>query len=50
MDHIFRTKAIEAKRLVYGVVEGSGDLVRFTGCWQRVEILGLKVCCLKFFF
>lgn len=35
-------RELDGKRSVYGVVEVLNDLSRFTGCWQRVEILGVK--------
>uniref|UniRef100_A0A0N5ATW6 Tudor domain-containing protein n=1 Tax=Syphacia muris TaxID=451379 RepID=A0A0N5ATW6_9BILA len=35
-------KALANKRSIFGVVEVSSYLARFTGSWQRVEVLGLK--------
>uniref|UniRef100_A0A158Q7I0 Tudor domain-containing protein n=1 Tax=Elaeophora elaphi TaxID=1147741 RepID=A0A158Q7I0_9BILA len=34
--------ALENGQRVYGIVEVDDEFAQFTGCWQRVEILGIK--------
>ncbi|VDK67140.1 unnamed protein product [Litomosoides sigmodontis] len=34
--------ALEKGERVYGIVEVDDEFAQFTGCWQRVEILGIK--------
>ncbi|VDM44100.1 unnamed protein product [Toxocara canis] len=34
--------ALEKGKSTYGVAEVDGGVTRFMGCWQRVEIIGLK--------
>uniref|UniRef100_A0A914ZCY6 Tudor domain-containing protein n=1 Tax=Parascaris univalens TaxID=6257 RepID=A0A914ZCY6_PARUN len=36
-------EALEQGMSAYGVAEVDGEIARFMGCWQRVEIIGLKV-------
>ncbi|VDO17952.1 unnamed protein product [Brugia timori] len=34
--------ALEKGKRVYGIVEVDDEFAQFTGCWQRIEILGIK--------
>uniref|UniRef100_A0A8R1XMX2 Tudor domain-containing protein n=1 Tax=Onchocerca volvulus TaxID=6282 RepID=A0A8R1XMX2_ONCVO len=34
--------AVKKGQRVYGIVEVDDEFAQFTGCWQRVEILGIK--------
>uniref|UniRef100_A0A915Q867 Translocon-associated protein subunit gamma n=1 Tax=Setaria digitata TaxID=48799 RepID=A0A915Q867_9BILA len=34
--------ALRRKERIYGIVEVDDEFAQFTGCWQRVEILGVK--------
>ncbi|VDK57466.1 unnamed protein product [Gongylonema pulchrum] len=35
--------SLERGQRTYGVIEVTGDLAYYTGIWQRVEIMGIKV-------
>lgn len=39
----FSKENLEQGIRAYGIIEMDDEIAQFTGCWQRIEILGLKV-------